>query len=595
MLKVHDLIPYQSLLVVRPKRGRCDETVLGVILRGVTDMLDVGPSGQRVLQQFSAVEHRGDLIVVFAHYRERRRTNWTLNSEVVDEVNHLVLAATRGSHVALYFSDPQRRRSCANAIRKGLVQVADGLSLVSPGILNAAFVSGRVTTLWLSGIHRRVSVKADNKVLSGLDLRDALDPLGDQTYHFTAARCAATGVGLTVGTSPDGSRVWAGATRRWENFEDATDALLARLDGVRSPKRMPLPVVAVAAGSLGEVANAFDVALVPPELNPDNVTVGSAERERLADIAEATSFEILNRQGMDFSAAVRHGGHDLGDIEIAFDAQGVDRIRWNVGGTAAATEVQDRHAEVLAACRERSWLKVWYDSGHTLADGSLFEVRHRDLPFSGFEWIRFGTTDVTKEKPDPLAAIGTQDSLFCWVQRAWPPRSLGRARHRGWLACDDGAMEIADFIHLDMASRAPTISLIHVKGAGSSSPNRPVSVSKYEVVVGQAVKNLRFLDRLFLDEGLRDGLKKRIGSLVWRSGKRSTRPAMLRAMASLGTIMNRRVVIVQPQLTRRAHDEARRKAKGPEIARLRQLDTLLLGAENACRGLGAELVVLAGG
>ena len=60
-----------------------------------------------------------------------------------------------------------------------------------------------------------------------------------------------------------------------------------------------------------------------------------------------------------------------------------------------------------------------------------------------------------------------------------------------WLACDDGAMEIADFILFE-AGPPGLIEVIHVKGAHSSSPNRGISVSAYEVVVGQAVKNLRF-------------------------------------------------------------------------------------------------------
>ena len=68
---------------------------------------------------------------------------------------------------------------------------------------------------------------------------------------------------------------------------------------------------------------------------------------------------------------------------------------------------------------------------------------------------------------------------------------------------------------------------------------------------------------------------------------------MLEAMAGVGANYRRRVVILQPQLSKRAHDAARKQPGGPDLARLRQLDTLLLGAANVCHGLSAELLVIA--
>ena len=62
------------------------------------------------------------------------------------------------------------------------------LQPIGAGFINAAFVRGKAPT-WLSATHRRTTVKADSKVLSGIDLRDALNPVEDQSYYFTAARC----------------------------------------------------------------------------------------------------------------------------------------------------------------------------------------------------------------------------------------------------------------------------------------------------------------------------------------------------------------------------------------------------------------------
>lgn len=50
--------------------------------------------------------------------------------------------------------------------------------------------------------------------------------------------------------------------------------------------------------------------------------------------------------------------------------------------------------------------------------------------------------------------------------------------------------------------RLTKLSLIHVKASDDAKVSRGVSVSKYEVVTAQAVKNLRSLDRAILSEGL---------------------------------------------------------------------------------------------
>jgi len=87
----------------------------------------------------------------------------------------------------------------------------------------------------------------------------------------------------------------------------------------------------------------------------------------------------------------------------------------------------------------------------------------------------------------------------------------------------------------------PVLTLIHVKGSGSNSDGREISVANYEVVTGQAVKNLRKLDHRILESGLEEG--------IGNGGQNETR--------------------------------------------LKQLDTLLHGAKQACNGLQAEFWVIA--
>jgi hypothetical protein len=208
-------------------------------------------------------------------------------------------------------------------------------------------------------------------------------------------------------------------------------------------------------------------------------------------------------------------------------------------------------------------------------------------------WTDLTGFDLDREKPHPLSDIGNQRSLFDWIQRFWPNHDQSTTLPGGWLACDDGSMEVADFIHLDERANPPVLSLIHVKGAHSASPQRQISVSAYEVVVGQAVKNLRYLDRLALEEGLATGIGRMVGRLVWRDRDRTTRQEMIRALRGIGTNYERHVVVFQPHVTRTRHDSARATTAGTELARLRQLDTLLLGADADTHALGARFSVLA--
>jgi hypothetical protein len=153
-------------------------------------------------------------------------------------------------------------------------------------------------------------------------------------------------------------------------------------------------------------------------------------------------------------------------------------------------------------------------------------------------------------------------------------------------------MEIADFIHLDDQSNPPVLSLIHVKGAKSCKPSRDISVSAYEVVVGQAVKDVRFLDRILLEAGLEAGLEHKIGKLVWYNGDLRTREDMLKALSKIGASYRRCVVVLQPQVTQKKFEAVRANLAHKDIGRLKQLNTLLHGAQTSCRGVSAEFVVV---
>jgi hypothetical protein len=482
------------------------------------------------------------------------------------------------------------------------------LTLVSPGTLNAAFAMGATRTLWLSGIHTRTSVKADSKVLAGSDLRDALDPLGDQSYYFSAVRSvnALGSRSATVGLSPRRSRVWTGPSRTWQDFEETLDAVLTTLDGTEKAKRIdlaPIPVLASRATSGLDAHDAFDLSVVAPESLPEEVS-DPVVLTLLQTWAYNGSFSITSTQGASLTAAVSLNGLQLGSVALDVDLSNPNSATCAVTTTPnhGCSSVMDEMASVLGNLR---WIQVSYESGFTLSDGILFSHRYRDVRFSGWHWINLSGFDISKEKPtknlagnpvfDPTA-IGTQDSLFCWVSQNWPDLT-GGGLCKGWLASDDSSMEIADFIHFDDDPAAQRLTLLHVKGAHSGAGNRGISVSDYEVVASQAVKNLRSLDRTLATDGLEGGLNKVVSQCVWHDGvKQTDRTGMLLALRNAGDNYSRAVVILQPRVAKSQFDQARAdldaKIQTPRGARLRLLETLLVSTDLSCRAVGAELIVL---
>ncbi len=593
-LELDDLCPYKSLMLAELKTSPPNlSKALEEILSDITSVLKLDGSDPHLrLVSRSLVQSAGGLHAGFIHFIENEKAAWTKNPQVTDTVNHLALVCGYKRLVAIYVSEPALKQRISQRFDDSDGAGLNSVTRIPRGRLNAAFVKGEARTLWLSGIHRRTLVKADSKILSGIDLRSALNPLDDQTYNFTAARCTSDifNQRTAIGVAPRRSRVWFGISRSWSDFADSTARILKHLDAVTKKDTSPLPILARIVADGSKVKYAFDVTFQPPELASDDPSAGTP-LEELEKWAYETSFEVTSVNGPDFSARLSRGQSVIGDFHFRVDLSNPELVVSDVTGALATGQGDADFEKALQLCQHPRWLTIRYDSGHTVSNGAIHEIRHRDIPFSQFTFVELKDFDVDSEKPSPLSAIGCQKSLFCWVQRNWPISNAGPAPG-GWLACDDGAMEIADFIHLDLNCSVPTLSLIHVKGAGSVKPNREISVSKYEVVTGQAVKNLRFLDRVLVEEGMSSGVGKKISKLVWRNRTAIKREAMLKELSKLGANYKRRVVIVQPHVTETKHKYAQAHPNSPDAARLRQLDTLLVGAELNCRALGAELIVI---
>ncbi|NUR33865.1 MAG: hypothetical protein HOQ30_07640 [Gemmatimonadaceae bacterium] len=541
----------------------------------------------------------------FVHFVEKSKPAWLVvaDGRTQDVIHQLIVVVRHKGFVAFCCSSAAHQDDIARAIRaqdNSVPQIA-ALAPVAPSLLNAAFVKGRTRTLWLSGLHRRTSLKPDAKVLSGLNLVDALSPLGDQSYAFSAVRCQldlGTPTRPTIGITPRKSRIWAGPSNSWASFHTQVSSVLfalARADGAGEREPAPLPILAIPAVDVTQVAGAYEMLLLPPEMHADSQQLDDAATVLLERWSKDARFTVTATTSANFTARVELDDSDIGDLDFSVGVSGDGRAEIDV---AASRVNGPALSEAAKLCRRPGWLTVYYDSGHTLVDGALFQMRYRDIPFNGWNWQSFANYDVHREKPlggpkgktVDFHRIGSAKSLFCWVHKHWGNRAVPGAP--AWLTCDDGANEVADFVHFrQLQNGPPVLTLIHVKGSHSVSANRALSTTAFEVVVSQALKNLRALDRQNLLELLERGSSKATKLFAWAGGKREPdRTALLNALRNCGEDYAREVVIVQPSALKSVY--VRKVQPGATYYRKRQLDALLSSAHAECMALGAGFTVV---
>ncbi len=550
----------------------------------------------------------------FIGYQERRRPSWYGGGELEDISHHFILLSQRGDHLALVFSDNAMR----DRVIAKVIQSVDGplepLQMLGSAHINAAFVGREVKTLWLSGTHRRTATKADSKVLSGLELESALNPLEDQSYFYSSVRTAFpsdddAGIASNkiVGSNPTKSRVWLGPTQDWGTFATFVDRLLARIaatvDAADGPAEQPLPILAQPVDKVGAATSAYDLAIIVPEILFSDYQ-NDADDAWLHEFQDAARFVVTPVDGgANLTTSIKWGDVPYGRIAYRFR----DNPK---GGVSLETDIEEwddtlfKANEVKKICRTADFLTVYYDSGHTFARGSFYQTRFRDAQFMNWEWVDLAGFDFDEEKPltgannRTLNIVGMGEaedtSLFGYTIKQWHALQ-GHAQPTGWLACDDGSMESADFIHFDPDERV--LSLIHVKGSGSESENRGISVTDYEVVVGQAVKNIRYLDRTNIAEKLEEGRDKQIASAVWLNGERQAdRQGMIVALQDAGSNYSKKVFVFQPRILQSKLNAFRQNIadniENDAVRRLKQLDALLLAARAECNGLGADFCVV---
>jgi hypothetical protein len=453
--------PYLSATLFRIDRE--DNALTGQLRRAIAEILKtpgnrVNPPNlvQRRISTPSPSEFtEQDVDIAWFHYSERRPPPWYAETDLKDTLHHLIIIGRKAMLVSISFSDSAARNTVLREIGKATDAPFDRLRRLSPPEIETAFVEDRVRTLWLSGAHRRTVIKADAKVLSGLELESALDPLEDQSYYFSSVRStssnpdlASDGRAAVVGASPRHSRVWIGPTRSWDEFVSRIALIIdqaAQKTAERLPDAPPIPILAQPSVGIGGAKQPYDMAILVPELALAGVESNDGEERWLQQFSDAARFEVdPTDDGPNFEADVYWGAEKLGRLSYEFEDRAagdmrlkVEKKEWN--------EEPEHHQDLFQICRNPDYLTIYFDTGHTFSRGYFFKTRFRDAQFHDWRWVNMSRDDtkVRQEKPVDgrrfaVQNIGNDDdkSLFGLVARHWPNLEQ-RGPSAGWLVCDD--------------------------------------------------------------------------------------------------------------------------------------------------------------
>ena len=512
-----------------------------------------------------------------------------LDTNFTDVVHHLSVALRRGRLVAVHTDGPTEDR-LLNWLDK---EPRPPFRRIPPAVLKSALLRGQAKGFWLKGTHPRLTTKPDTKNTSGIQLQDTIRPHEDASFAVSAARAELPEqpdlqvLRGTVGCNPGDSSVWWRATADFRTFLAAVSELLVLLEKelVAGTHHDVLPHFANEVTDLSLLKGAFEVMVTGPDSLPPNAS------DELRDAAAFLQDAILTVEGSPTSARFRlHVDTAGGGWTSITPKKARTNVILDVGldRTCPSSLTPQRH--VLDALDHAGrLLTVYYRSGHTFNGGQVWETKMPEAPFPRWDFQDFAGFVIDEEKPPGSSAREIHEntgkpgdnSLFGWVVQHF---------RDGWLICDDGPGEVADFVHI---GHNGMLSLIHVKAANSVVVGRRVSVHAFEVVVSQATKNIGFLDPRHLRPRLEHPTAHPLA--CWSDGVRfPDRTDFLDALECRDATSKRQVVIVQPHVSEVTYKRLQGSSGSPseDLLRLRLLEDLLNSAWSSIAGSGADLVVI---
>lgn len=546
--------------------------------------------------RFKTREYDGGNIF-YSHYKEEKQASWTTNESIKDISNHVLIVFKFDKYIALYHSDNAKKNKLYSLLFRGPTgHEFKKLKLVRKEVFNSAFLNNvKIRNLWLNNIGNLSDVNADTKILSGSNLEHALDPIGDQMYNFSAIKVDNTNIDLSIGINSSYSKLWI---KKYANSTEYFDVLKIILEKIKEKDTSSDPLlihpVSILANSHTEynlLSEMIDIQLNSSEL----FSIESEEYEVLSNISSIWDncnfeFNLINNI-YQIKMFDNSNNNKIAEFRLFFSKEN-EYIKFNIIGSS------EYDSNLLKALEHKGLVKYWFLDEQMISNGLIYKKEYRDVVYNGFKWCDFTNYLVNKEKPtdDDFSLIGDpQDkSLFSWVKKYWNGISIDNLINphqsfvKGWLLCDDGPGEKADFIHVTDEDN-PTISLIHVKGANTCSSNRQIAPTAYEVVVSQALKNIRYLDKKSISETITSFPNSNVENLVWLNGNVSTRETFKNYLNGL-TQYKKRVVILQPHVTNSKY--YLHNPSSSHKLKTNLLGSLLLSAQNTVNSLGAEFVVI---
>lgn len=569
---------------------------------------------------------------------------------ILDVSNHLIVLMVYQSYIGLYASHDTMRARLTELLEIGesgddrkIVKIDQPADVVTREEIELAFVRGNTKSAWLEGLHVPTVLKADRKILSGPDLRYALDHFGEQTFTYTAAisefgqrsapttsKTGAKANRYRVGVSHAKKTLWTRATKSYEEFTAEFKDLIALLSnptpiptGSSDLERAGVPFVARPIGTqtLQMLSDGFDIGYEAPTTPELELITG--------EVVELTpKHDVWSRHGRfvvegaqrqakapasEISAVAYYDDRKIATVSfrpIKRTDQTVD-ILHRVDSYHVRKDDEDLVAFDRSLAKRNTNLTLRYGSGHVIQNGVLYTLQFRDVIFDRWRWTVFPSASngrpylLKDEKPtvgtgknkvfDP-AQIGLGQSLFCFarnhISEIISPDN--KPSNDWWLLCDDGSGEIADFIALD--TKALFVTFIHVK-AWKDGSKSTISVAPFSEVIAQAIKNLRSFDQNHLAKEIEQRTTDRNKALVWRAdGAKVDRKAFAAKLDQFRPDAQRHVLILQPRIHRAAWKKAvvahRSGKDGSEVGRMRQLSALLSGAESMFQRLAATISVV---
>jgi hypothetical protein len=523
--------------------------------------------------------------------------SWATPGSTYVDTHHVLSIVMRRGQIFAIYCDPPLRGAIERWLRR---EPRPPFIRVSQNILQGAFLRGDAKGLWLRGTHVRSVTRPDTKHITGRRVQDSLSPLQDSSFAMAAARSRlpedATRTALLgiVGTAPRKGVIWNKQSQDFREFLSASVEAMELIEETISDGTLldrPFPILAIISNDLSDVKGAYDMLTLTPDDLPMSTDVTDEMIDAAAVLERATIKVIGSPISADFKLEVGLDGSTGGILRAMVRMKGED-VAFDFGYDGEPTNPEPVRM-VLDALDNHDLFAVYYDSGHVVGSHGIGSRNINRAPFGNWQFLDFTGFDITAEKPGRTPAeihseVGSaQDrSIFGWVVRHYSS---------GWLICDDGPGEVADFVHISPDS---TLSLIHVKAAKAASHLRSISVGAFEVVASQAVKNSRYLVDL---DSLRETLMipHTSARAAWIDGTRvSGRAEFLDMIGCLMPSDRKQVVIVQPHVSEgmyrriRADDNTDGSIPTPDLLRLSSLETLLHTTRGAAVALSAELQVI---